>query len=127
MKLITSSGLLALCALTLSACGGDSKGSPGSSTSSSASQVDPNLNSQSGNCGSTVISDYNTYVLRCKYMTTDDDVRNCKSTAQSLLNKYPGLSCQAAQEDSSSVDQQPITIQASKVQSVIDKITAAGY
>ena len=127
-KIKNSGILLASCVLVLSACGSDSQvGSPGgSSSSASATTKDTSGNYLSGYCGSTVVSNYNTVVIRCKYMTTEADAKDCKNTAQSFLNKYPGISCLASSSDSSSINNKTTSINAADIQSIIDKITALG-
>src|SRR3954462_241445 len=68
----------------------------------------------SGNCGSTVVSDYNTYVLRCKYVTSESDIAQCKSTAQSFIQKYPNVNCAAQASDVNSVNASTVQITQSK-------------
>lgn len=113
-----------LCITLLSACGNDG----GSTSSSSGASEDFNPDRYtSGNCGSTVISDHNTVVIRCRNMRTASDARSCKSSAQSFLNKYPGISCQAEERSSNSVNNTTMTITPYKFQKVIDELTALGY
>jgi hypothetical protein len=106
------------------ACGG---GGGGGSSGGGGTTVDSSGNYKNGSCGTTVVSDYNTVVIRCKYMNTDADARSCKSTAQSFLNKYPDINCTAEKTDSSSVDNRSTTLTATNIQKVIDELTALGY
>ncbi len=124
MSILKKIGIVS-CLLVFTACGKDGDGS-GSSESWSGYSPGSTNSSNGGACGSEVISDYNTYVLRCKYMTTTSDARNCKSTAQSLLSKYPNLNCTASQSSSSSINSTTVRVTASSVQSVIDQLTAMG-
>jgi hypothetical protein len=109
-------------AFTLSACGGGDDGGGGAGDA----PTDTSSNYLGGACGSKVISDFNNIPLRCKYADEVKELRECKNTAQSFLNKYPNISCEAEQLDSNSVDNRSITIKASDIQSLIDSLTKEG-
>lgn len=86
-------------------------------------------NFKDGDCGITVVSDYNTVVARCRYtiMGTADDVKSCKKTALSFLQKYPGINCTAEEISNSSVDNKKITLTSAKIKKIVGELTALGY
>jgi hypothetical protein len=100
--------LLILLALPLfTACGG-------------SHDEDPMTNYKSGNCGMSVVSDYNDVILKCKYMTeTNESVANCKGMAQSFINKYPGINCTAEKIVDNSVEKQTFTVTNDKFEEIV--------
>ncbi len=118
MKSSVLSILFLALAFNLSACG---------KSGSDSANLDPVSNFLSGPCGSQVVDDYNSVVIKCKYMSSDASAKDCKSMAQSFQSKYPGINCEARAVSTSSLTDTPMTITSAKIQSVIDNLTALGY
>ena len=78
------------------------------------SENDPRTNSVGGACGFEVVSDYNNVALACSYKS----VSSCESKAQSFLNKYPNISCQAEKPNDHSVDPDTFTITPSEIRNL---------
>lgn len=75
---------------------------------------DPETNSESGNCGTQVVSDYNSMVTECSYMTSRNDLQSCQSKLDTFKGKYPNINCEA-----SGYDGQTKTITAGHIDNLI--------
>jgi hypothetical protein len=96
--------LLAL-SLTLVACGKD----PGVS---------------SGDCQSSVVSDYNSVAIYCGSLRTyssASSVASCKEKLNSFMNNYPNVNCRA-QRLSTGGDMQITSAELSKLKAELDRI-----
>ena len=111
-----------LCSCFLFACGGSDSGSGEAKTEKFLNQF------QGGACGLKVVSDYNDVVFQCDvtWMKEDSDVTDCKLKAQSFIDKYPGINCKAKKRSEISVNDDDLWITEEKIQTVIDKLEAAG-
>lgn len=120
--------LAALSALVIQGCAN----SGGSSGGSGTQAADTSNNYKSGNCGSNVVSEYNTVAIRCgsiSQTSSKETLKNCKSTAQSFVDKYPDINCTAVELSSSSVNKEPIQIDKTEIdafKALIQLLTSAG-
>ena len=79
------------------------------------SKDDPDENYKGGNCGTDVVSDYNDMISDCRLAAlSSSSSYSCRSSVDSFLAKYPGISCDA--ESLSTGDR--MTITESKVRSM---------
>lgn len=106
---------------TLAACSHDSGGDSGTVVI----PVNP-LNSVSGYCGSTVVSDNNAAALNCQFMKikkpeefTKAESTLCRDGWQSFVDKYPNASCEAKNVPD---DGTTITVSSSDRKKVIDAL-----
>lgn len=76
-----------------------------------------------GACGSKVISDYNSMVLKCKYLDSYYDLTECKSMLERLIKKYPTINCKA--ETGYGLDKKQITIRSTQLRESLSKVEEA--
>lgn len=65
------------------------------STSYLSENIDQSNQSKSGNCGTNVISDYNSAILECKYTYSRSDIDDCLAKLNKFKSKYPEINCSA--------------------------------
>lgn len=106
--------------------GCESNDAGGTDSVGGSNGTDARTNSVSGYCGFKVVSDYNKVVLSCRHMTSDKDIDSCKSKAQSFLDKYPNINCQAGKPNDASVDPDTVTITSDEFKEIINKLENTG-
>ncbi|HLE11516.1 MAG: hypothetical protein A2504_05845 [Bdellovibrionales bacterium RIFOXYD12_FULL_39_22] len=75
---------------------------------------------QEGDCGSSVIYDYNSMVLTCSDISSQSDIKECDNKIGSLKKKYPDISCKAIIENES--EKGPVTINEARLNSISEKL-----
>ena len=88
-KLLLVSSMIMM-SIFVSNCSGDDD--------NSADQLQQRFNNfRSGDCGQNVVFDYNEVVQTCdrvdSVLPNSPTITDCESTADSFLDKYPGINC----------------------------------
>ncbi|HXH32660.1 MAG TPA: hypothetical protein VNJ01_17815 [Bacteriovoracaceae bacterium] len=75
---------------------------------------------QNGACGLDVVSDYNSMAIPCRYITTRDEIPQCRTLVQQMMSKYPGISCEA--EKGSGLSKEKFTIDTAHLQAILTQL-----
>ena len=101
--------------LVVASCGSDS-GGVGEATAETISKTQY----KSGNCGSDVISDYNSFVTPCAVILDRDDIKECEDLLVQFKDKYPGINCMAT--TGTGLNEEELLISTEHIESLLNMV-----